>query len=105
MSFYQTTNGIPDYFFICLLNSHLVATYVNYFINNTQTFGIDDARQIPIILPSKELLRDFKKIFDDAITAKKKQLANKISVEKAEKELSVLQEKLDNIVAELYQMV
>jgi restriction endonuclease S subunit len=105
MGFYQAINGIPDYFFICLLNSHLVATYVNYFINNTQTFGIDDARQIPIIIPSKELLKDFKEIFDGAIATKKKQSANKISLEKAENALSILQEKLDKIVDELYQIV
>jgi hypothetical protein len=105
MSFYQTADITPDYFVICLLNSHLIATYVNYFINNTQTFGIDDARQVPIIIPPKELLAGFKNLFDDAVTTKKKQLSNKLSTEKAENELSVIQKRLDQIVAELYGII
>jgi len=33
-----------------------MSQYVDNFVNNTQTFQINDARQIPIVVPSFEQL-------------------------------------------------
>src|SRR5690606_32939324 len=44
MSLFSTTNKVPNYYIISLLNSELVADIVDCFINNTQTFQINDCR-------------------------------------------------------------
>jgi tRNA1(Val) A37 N6-methylase TrmN6 len=104
MSLFTQTN-IPDWYFVCLINSRIISFYVDNFINNTSHFQINDARQLPIIIPSKDQLESFKILFNGAIAIKKNQFANKISPEKSEIELSVIQEKLDNIVSELYRII
>jgi hypothetical protein len=50
-------------------------------------------------------LGNFENLFNDALVIKKKQFSNKISIEMAEKELSAIQEKLDKMAMELYQIV
>ena len=105
MSFYPLHQSVPDSFLISLLNSEFAATYVNSFINNTQTFGIDDARQIPIVIPTRKELQVFFDIFDDALEVRKKQTNQALSNKDAEKALSKIQKKLDSAVAKLYKIV
>jgi hypothetical protein len=76
--------------------------YVNDFINNTQTFQINDARQLPIIIPSKEQLVEFHRIFNDAYAIKLLQFAGEISVVRAEEKLRQIQDKLDAYILEYY---
>jgi hypothetical protein len=102
MSFYQITNIVPVHFAVCLLNSYMVACYVNHFINNTQSFGIDDARQIPVIIPSKKQLSEFEKLFHLACEIKQEQFSNQLSLEKSEMQLAEIQDNLDRMVYELY---
>ena len=105
MSLYSiATVGIPESFFICVINSNFISHYVDDYINNTQTFQINDARQIPIIIPSKNDLKLFNELFDDAINIKENQYSNKIRLEEAELKLSMIQEKLDNLTLKLYQI-
>jgi len=105
MSLYSVNNIIPEYFIICLINSSFISQYIDNFVNNTQTFQINDARQIPIMVPDKENMKNFENIFINAFNIKKKQFSNKISLKTAKTELSKIQEKLDNIVLKLYQIV
>jgi hypothetical protein len=79
--------------------------YVNDFINNTQTFQINDARQLPIIIPSKDNLEVFEKLFSCALEIKKSQFANRISNHAAEEKLTQIQGELDKRVNKLYDMV
>jgi hypothetical protein len=79
--------------------------YVDDFVNNTQTFQINDARQLPIVIPSKNLLIEFNNLLNDAITIKKKQFSNEEPAESIETELVSIQEKIDKKVAELYGIV
>jgi hypothetical protein len=102
MSFYQITDIVPMHFATCLLNSYTVACYVNHFINNTQSFGIDDARQILVIIPTKEQLSEFESVFNSAIETKQKQFSNQLSVNATKKKLAEIQKELDNLVCELY---
>lgn len=44
--------------------------YVDNYVNNTQTFQINDARQLPIIIPSSSDLKALKTVFADAIDIK-----------------------------------
>jgi hypothetical protein len=104
MSMFSKTN-IPDLYFVCLINSRIISFYVNNFINNTSHFQINDARQLPIIIPSENQLKNFIGVFNDAILVKKNQFLGKISIDNAVSDLFLLQEKLDQMVAILYQLV
>ena len=68
--------------------------YVDNYVNNTQTFQINDARQLPIIVPSQDELDELRIIFEDAIRIKK-------SSNNAE-ELQALQQRLDKTVDRIY---
>src|SRR5690606_5083444 len=105
MSLYSLTNNVPAYFIVCLINSTFISFYVDEFVNNTQTFQINDARQLPILIPDENTLEQFKKIFDLAIDVKKAHLNNKLSTICSEKELSKIQDQLDLMVNALYHMV
>jgi hypothetical protein len=105
MSLYSLTDIAPEYYIICIINSKFMSYYVNDFINNTQTFQINDARQLPIVIPSKDNLEVFKKLFSCALEIKTSQFANRISNHKVEEKLSRIQEELDKEVNELYDMV
>jgi hypothetical protein len=105
MSLYSVTETIPEYFFICIINSTFMSYYVDDFVNNTQTFQINDARQLPVVIPSKNLLTEFNNLFDDAIAAKKKQFSKVKSIENIEAEIISIQEKVDKKVVELYGII
>jgi hypothetical protein len=102
MSLFTLIPSIPDWFYVCIINSSFISEYVNDFLNNTQTFQINDARQLPIIIPSKKQLEEFQRIFNDAYAIKLMQFAGEISVKLAESKLSKIQEELDNHVLEYY---
>lgn len=48
MSLYGMIEKVPEFYMVSLINSSFVSYYVDSFINNTQTFQINDARQITI---------------------------------------------------------
>ena len=98
MSLYSLLN----YYLICLLNSRLIFNYYRTFINNTVNIQINDIRQIPIVIPNKEQIKCFNKIFDNAIKIKKMEYSKSISLEYSEKELNILQKQLDLDVNKLY---
>ena len=105
MSLYSLTNKVPAYFIVCLINSTFVSFYVDDFVNNTQTFQINDARQLPIFIPDENTLKQFKNLFDSAIDIKKANLNNELSNIDSEKKLSEIQEELDLMVNTLYQLI
>ena len=105
MSLYSLTNKVPVYFIVCLINSTFISFYVDEFVNNTQTFQINDARQLPIIIPDQHKLEQFKKIFDSAIEIKKSHLNNELSNIDSESKLIEIQEELDLMVNTLYQLI
>jgi len=91
-------------FFVCLLNSFFAYHYKFNFLNNTSAFQINDARQIPIVIPSDKQLAEFKKVFDEAYEIKQEQFSSKIDKEDAKKRLREIQRKLDQLVFDLYQI-
>lgn len=93
MSLFSLTDKVPEYYIICMLNSKFISHYVNSFINNTQHLQINDARMIPIIVPTAEQLAAFKEQYDKAIAIKKGE--SNESLEKVEK-------KIDSLVFDLY---
>lgn len=105
MSLYSLTNKVPAYFIVCLINSTFISFYVDEFVNNTQTFQINDARQLPIFIPDENTLEHFKKIFNSAIEIKKSHLNNELSAIDAERKLTEIQEELDLMVNTLYHLI
>ena len=102
MSLYGLLDIVPEYYIICLINSTFMSYYVNDFVNNTQTFQINDARQLPIIVPNSQQLEDFHKIFESSIKIKKQAFSSAISEEKADEMLVPIQKELDLLVEKLY---
>lgn len=102
MSLFTLHSDIPDWYYVCLINSRLISLYVDNFINNTSHFQINDARQLPIIIPKKDELRQFETLFKKAVLIKENHFSNQISNEIAEQELSNIQTEIDNLVNTLY---
>ena len=101
MSLYTQTQ-LPDWYFVCLINTNLMSLYVDNFINNTSHFQINDARQTPIIIPNKESIGQLKRLFDKAQSVQKRLFAQKITSATASVELQELQNMLETTVRELY---
>ena len=47
--------NLPDWYYVALINSEFISLYVDNFINNTSHFQINDARQLPIVIPQKKI--------------------------------------------------
>ena len=101
MSLFTTLN-LPDWYYVCLINSHFISLYVDNFINNTSHFQINDARQLPVIIPSERQLNTFRDIFFTAEKIKKQQFSDEITPKEAEELLDKIQVQLDLTVCELY---
>lgn len=102
MSLFTITNKVSPKYIVCILNSNFISKYHNSMVNNTVHFQINDARQLPIIIPTSEQLKQFEDIFNRAYSIKVQQFDNKISEEEAERKLSEIQRELDEKVLRLY---
>ena len=76
---------IPDWYFVCMINSRFISFYVDNFVNNTSHFQINDARQLPIIIPSQEKLLEFESLFKLAVKTKQKQFSNQLFINETDK--------------------
>ena len=93
---------LSDKFLCCLLNSFLNNRLTESFINFTVNFQINDARQIPIIIPTKEQLNAFEKIYDECFAIQEQYFAGKIDKEEARHKLSPIESEIDEMVNRLY---
>lgn len=102
MSFFSCSEETPEYFFVCLLNSRLVAQYVDNFINSTSHCTTGDAKLIPVIIPTKQELEKFREIFYKAF--KMKQSVAKGIATDSEIAQSLLETEMlnDRVIAQLY---
>ena len=78
-----------------MLIVHFISFYVDNFINNTQTFQINDARQLPIIIPSQDEIEEAMRFVAQAILLKKRD---------QEIELSIIQKQVDKYVENIYNL-
>ncbi|PKX66158.1 Eco57I restriction-modification methylase domain-containing protein [Lactiplantibacillus plantarum] len=99
MSLYSLTDKVPEYYVVSIINSKFMSNYVNDFINNTQTFQINDARQIPIVVPSKENLKKIHSLFLEATRLKK---LTSDPNESISEQLKKVEEKLEKIILNIY---
>ena len=102
MSLYGLLIGAPEYYIVSLINSTFMSFYVDTFVNNTQTFQINDARQLPIIIPTKQQLQQAETVFSKAYTIQQLVFSNNIAMENAQQQLQLLQTQIDNIVKSIY---
>jgi hypothetical protein len=103
MSLYSLTDIVSEFYFICLINSRFIGCYVKDFVNNTQTFQINDARQLPIIIPTSEQLKKHKTLYNRAVELKQKVFRNIAQESDIEQEISEIE--LNKKVAELYGII
>ena len=97
-----TSTAYPDWYFVCMINSKFISEYVDDFVNSTSHFQINDARQLPIIIPTTEQLMVFEDIFNSAVSVQKEKFAGKLSEQNAEAKLADIQRELDERVLEMY---
>lgn len=93
---------LPDWYYVSLINSEFISLYVDNFINNTSHFQINDARQLPIIIPSPHEFEIFKEISEASIVAKKASFSSTISTDMVKEILNDKQAELDKAVLKLY---
>jgi hypothetical protein len=102
MSLFPLVNNLTAKYLVCIINSTFSSEFSFEFLNNTSTLQINDARCLPIIVPSEKQLIDFEDIFDRAYQIQKEKFSKKITGEMAEQKLSIIQEELDKKVNKLY---
>lgn len=97
-----TMTELPDWYYVSLINSEFVSLYVDNFINNTSHFQINDARQLPIIIPNVNDLEKFQEISESSIAIKKANSSSAILDSITEEKLEKKQVELDQAVLKLY---
>ena len=102
MSLHCVDNCVSPKYIVCLCNADFMSRYTESFVNSTVIFQINDARQIPIIIPTKEQSDKFEELFDFATSIKKAEIGKQISENEAHIKLNEAQETLDKAVRELY---
>ena len=98
MSFFSESEIIPEFYMVMLMNTKLISDYIDVFVNNTVHCTTGDAKLIPVMVPNKQTLKVFEKLFNSAVEIKKVTLLS----DEFEKQLLEIQEKLDTMVTELY---
>lgn len=101
MSLFGMSDMVPEDYITALINSTLFSYYVDTFVNNTQTFQINDARQLPIIIPTAPLIDIAHRIVNQAIEIKKDSTCD--TCEK-ETQLVSLQSMVDSWAMEIYNL-
>lgn len=97
MSLFGTSDSVPEDYIITLINSTLFSYYVDNFVNNTQTFQINDARQLPIIIPTLSIIEKAHNIIKQAIELK-------TNHDESTQPLSNLQEHVNSLVLKIYNL-
>ena len=96
MSFFSCTNKVPEYYMISLMNSLLIAQYVDCFINSTSHCTTGDAKLIPIIIPKQVESDEIQVLFNKAYYLKK------MYPDSTPTELLLVEKNIDTVVNKLY---
>ena len=93
---------IPDWFYVVVINTSFMSLYVDNFINNTSHFQINDARQVPIVIPTESQLHKAKELFHNAFDIKRKQLRRELQEEVALASISSIEASVESLVRSIY---
>lgn len=96
MTLFTQTN-IPDWYYVSLINTKFISEYVDVFLNNTSHFQINDARRLPIVIPSNDQLHYLEVLFNELYSMKKKSFSN---YEIDNEIVTSLEEKIEKYVVE-----
>ena len=102
MSLFSMSDIVSEKYIVCIINSKFISEFVGEFINSTSHFQINDARRVPLIIPTSSQLLRFESIFDKAYAIKELQFSEDLSKEIAEQQLDEIQKELDGMVYGLY---
>ncbi|WP_051132427.1 Eco57I restriction-modification methylase domain-containing protein [Thermodesulfobacterium thermophilum] len=89
-------------YLVSILNSRFLFNFLKEFINTSVNLQINDIRQLPIIIPTPEQLKEFELIFDRAKRVQEEKFSGKITEKEAEERLEKIQKELDEKVLKLY---
>jgi methylase of polypeptide subunit release factors len=104
MSIFPEHEVVSEKFLVCLLNSFFIFKYQKTFINSTSAFQINDAKQLPIVIPTRAQLHEFEMIFDRAAAIKLGQYSGELDSASAARALKTVQNELDLAVLRLYEI-
>ena len=90
MSLFGLTDVVPECFLVSLINSRFMSRYVDNFVNNTQTFQINDARQLPVVIPKRYESERIVSLVKKLIALKQKPSKNGLALEQLESQCEVL---------------
>jgi hypothetical protein len=96
------THLLSEKYIVCMNNSYLVNRLSEAFINFTVAFQINDTRQIPIIIPTKEQLKAFEKKYDQCFAIQEEYFAGEIEKTEARNQLRPIEAEIDEMVNKLY---
>lgn len=102
MSLFPLINIITAKYIVCILNSGFASWFSHEFLNNTSHFQINDARCLPVIVPTFEQLIIFEDIFDRSFEIQNQKFKSIITEEIANSKLDIIQKELDLQVDKLY---
>jgi hypothetical protein len=102
MSLFPRTKTITAKYLVCVINSTFASEFSFEFLNNTSSLQINDARCIPIIVPTKEQLILFEDIFDRSFEIQNQKFKSIITEDNANTKLEIIQKELDHQVDKLY---
>jgi len=102
MSLSSVNSKIDNRYLVCLINSKFIAEYQENFLNNSSHFQINDARKLPIVVPTKELTKKFIDIFQSAKKIKYAFYKKEISFDEQIVALSKIEKSNDILVEKIY---
>lgn len=92
MSLYAI-DPLSNKFIVALLNSNVLFDYYREFINCSVNIQINDIKQLPIIIPTKEFASLIESLADKAIKKKQKLVDN---------DLAFIEEEIEDLIKTLY---
>lgn len=102
MTMFNLYKKINEKFIICVCNSNLINRYTEAFINCTVNFQINDARQIPIVIPTEKQLKEAEALFDRGKAIREDRINGVIDEKTEGVQLKELQADVDRFVLKLY---
>ena len=99
MSLFSKYDYLNDDLLVVILNSNIISKYVFAFINHTSSFQINDARQLPIVIPTKLQGDILEEMFKTGVKLRKLQDNGD---DQAGVKLIQLQQEVDKLVEGIY---